>query len=74
MKFQRTIYCGKMHRTYDGVPVDHACRILDPAYLQAERTEEYGRAAALLEAMKLVRHGGERADPVDREPKRVAQG
>jgi hypothetical protein len=55
---QRTIFCGKLHRTDDGVPVDHACRVLEPDYLRAERSEEYGRAAALLERMRVLRHDG----------------
>jgi hypothetical protein len=55
---QRTLYCGQIHRTGDGVPVAHACRVLDPDYLHAERTQDYGRAAALLEQMPLVLHGG----------------
>lgn len=55
---QRTLYCGKLHRTEDGVPVAHPCRVLDPDYLRAERTEDYGRAAALIERMRLVLHGG----------------
>jgi hypothetical protein len=55
---QRTVYCGKVHRTADGVPVDHACRVLAPAFLEAERAEEYGRAADVLEEMPLVLHAG----------------
>jgi hypothetical protein len=55
---QRTIYCGKRHRRSDGLPVAHACRILDPDYLEAERLEEYGRAVEVLERMPLVLHDG----------------
>lgn len=40
------------------MPVAHACRVLDPDYLRAERMQEYGRAAALMERMRLVLHGG----------------
>ena len=58
MKAQHTIYCGKGHRTLDGVPVAHSCRVLAPEYLEAERREEYGRAASLLERMPLVLHPG----------------
>ncbi len=56
----KTIYCGKKHRLSDGVPVGHACRILDPAYLRAERDQEYGTAARLLQGMRLELHGGVR--------------
>lgn len=55
---QLTIYCGKPHRTSDGVPVEHACRVLLPAFLEAERTEDFGRAADVLEGMPLVLHRG----------------
>jgi len=55
---QITIYCGKRHRRSDGLPVAHACRILDPEFLEAERLEEYGRAVSVLERMPLVLHDG----------------
>lgn len=55
---QTTIYCGKRHRKADGLPVAHACRVLDPDFLEAERLEEYGRAARVLERMPLVLHDG----------------
>jgi hypothetical protein len=55
---QRTIFCGKLHRTKDGVPVAHACRVVEPDYLHAERAQEYGRAATLLERMRVVLHDG----------------
>lgn len=58
MTSQRTLYCGKPHRTLDGVPVAHSCRVLAPEYLEAERLEEYGRAASLLERMPLILHSG----------------
>lgn len=53
-----TIYCGKPHRLIDGAPVGHACRLLHPAYLAAERAEDYGRAASILCQMPLVLHEG----------------
>jgi len=58
MNDQRTIYCGNRHRTLDGVPVGHSCRVLAPEYLEAERLEEYGRAASVLERMPLILHLG----------------
>jgi hypothetical protein len=58
MSEQRTVYCGRPHRKADGVPIDHACRVLFPAFLEAERAEEYGRAAEVLEDMPLVLHAG----------------
>jgi hypothetical protein len=58
MRAQQTVYCGKCHRTSDGAPIAHPCRILDPAFLAAEREEEYGRAATILERMRLVLHQG----------------
>lgn len=58
MNEQLTVYCGKPHRTADGVPVGHSCCILLPAFLEAERAEEYGRAADVLERMPIVFHPG----------------
>jgi hypothetical protein len=58
MTSQRTLYCGNRHRTLDGVPLAHSCRVLAPEYLEAERREEYGRAASLLERMPLILHAG----------------
>lgn len=55
---QRTVYCGRPHRKADGVPIDHPCRVLFPAFLEAERAEEYGRAADVLDEMPLVLHPG----------------
>ncbi len=66
MTEQRTIYCGKPHRTADGVPIDHACRVLPRDYLEAERREEYGRAAAVLERAPLVLHLATSSTPGDR--------
>lgn len=73
---RETIYCGKPHRLRDGAPVGHSCRLLDPAYLAAERDEDYGRAASILVLMPLVLHDGvehdttgaprkDREEPVD---------
>lgn len=56
MNEQWTIYCGKPHRTADGVPIGHACRVLPREYLEAERREEYGRAVDVLERAPLVLH------------------
>jgi hypothetical protein len=53
-----TIYCGRRHRTSDGVPVEHPCRLLDPEYLKAEHAKDYERAAEILERMPLILHGG----------------
>ncbi len=58
MNDQRTLYCGNRHRRADGVPIGHSCRILAPEYLRAERLEEYGWAATLIERMPLVLHAG----------------
>ncbi len=55
----RTMYCDRLHRLDDGVPVDHRCRILDPAYLRAERDGEIDVAVDLLERMPLELHPGE---------------
>jgi hypothetical protein len=54
----RTIYCGEPHRMADGLPVGHACRVLDPAFLLAERDEDLSRAVTLLELMPLLLHPG----------------
>jgi hypothetical protein len=55
---QPTIYCGRPHRFADGAPVGHACRLLDPRFLVAERDEDYLRAASILHEMPLVLHRG----------------
>lgn len=54
----RTIYCGATHRMSDGLPVAHACRVLDPAFLLAERERDIPRAVTLLERMPLQLHPG----------------
>jgi hypothetical protein len=54
----RTIYCGATHRMSDGLPVAHACRVLDPAFLMAERERDIPRAVTLLERMPLQLHPG----------------
>lgn len=58
MNDQHTVYCGNRHRRLDGVPIGHSCRVLAPEFLAAERREEYGLAAAVLERMELVLHDG----------------
>jgi len=58
-----TIYCGRVHRLSDGVPLAHRCRVLDPRFLRAERANEYEVATAVLEAMPLVLHDGEGSSP-----------
>ncbi len=58
MRVLTTIYCGKRHRATDGVPLAHACRILAPEFLEAERRCDFLRAADVIEAMPLVLHGG----------------
>jgi hypothetical protein len=55
---QHTIYCGRVHRTSDGVPVAHACRVLAPGFLEAERREEFGRAVEILDRTPRVLHPG----------------
>lgn len=42
----------------DGLPVAHACRVLDPAFLLAERERDIPRAVTLLERMPLQLHPG----------------
>jgi hypothetical protein len=75
MNGQRTLYCGNRHRTADGVPVAHSCRVLTPEYLAAERREEYGRAASLLESMPLILHPGvgHTPDAQPREPRPLSR-
>lgn len=58
MNAQHTLYCGRRHRRADGIPIAHPCRVLAPEFLRAERCEEYGLAAAVLEEMALVLHAG----------------
>jgi hypothetical protein len=62
---QQTVYCGRPHRTSDGVPVGHACRVLLPEFLEAERRLEYERAVEVLEAMPIVLHVGVAGGPGD---------
>jgi hypothetical protein len=58
MDLQRTLYCDRDHRIGDGVPVGHACRVLDPAFLAAEREGDLALASILIEAMRIVLHPG----------------
>jgi hypothetical protein len=36
----RPTYCGKPHRTVDGLPLAHRCRVLPPEALRAEASGE----------------------------------
>jgi hypothetical protein len=58
MKDQLTIYCRRRHRIADGVPIAHSCRVLDPAFLEAERNDALGEAADVLDRMPVVLHPG----------------
>jgi hypothetical protein len=58
MPTYHTIYCGRRHRTSDGTPVEHSCRVLDPEYLKAERAKDYERAIELFERMPITLHDG----------------
>ena len=53
-----TIYCGRPHRTADGFPIGHTCRVLAPEYLAAERAKDYELALAILERMPLTLREG----------------
>ncbi len=55
---QQTAYCGRRHRLDDGAPLNHACRVLAPEFLCAERDGCYELAASLLERMALELHPG----------------
>ena len=58
MNTQQTLYCGQRHRLADGVPIGHRCRVLAPAFLEAERKDAYDEAVDALEGMPLVLHPG----------------
>jgi hypothetical protein len=40
-------YCGKPHRTEDGLPLSHRCRVLPPEALRAAANGEEGLALRL---------------------------
>jgi hypothetical protein len=56
----KTLYCNKYHRLHDGVPLNHRCRILDPAFLKAESTNDLDGMLDFWESSpKIVLHPGE---------------
>jgi hypothetical protein len=62
MNEHETVYCGRRHRTSDGVPIAHRCRVLAPAFLRAEAEEAWDEAVDALVAMPLVLHPGVPSD------------
>jgi hypothetical protein len=58
----RPSYCGKPHRTTDGVPLAHRCRVLPPEALRAELWGDHVRAlrifAACAAAGQVTPHTG----------------
>ena len=45
-----TSYCNQAHRVKDGKPVDHECRMIPPAALQAEMDDQLDVARQMLES------------------------
>ena len=43
-----TSYCNRGHRLSDGKPVQHECRIIPPAALEAERNDDFSLAQKIL--------------------------
>jgi hypothetical protein len=58
MNEQLTIYCGRRHRIADGAPIAHRCRLLSPAFLEAERNDAWDEAVDTLEGMPVILHPG----------------
>jgi hypothetical protein len=50
--FYVTTFCNRAHHVATGKPLEHECRVLPPAALQAEIAGEYEIAIALLRADK----------------------
>jgi hypothetical protein len=46
-------YCNQSHRTIDGKPVEHECRIIPPAALRAEAEGDYERANEIMRSRKV---------------------
>ena len=55
----RPRYCGMPHRTTDGVPLAHACRVLPPDAVRAEVRGDLARAIRVFAA----RAAGGRLEP-----------
>ena len=55
-------FCGKPHRTLDGVPLAHVCRVLPPEALKAESWGDRESAvrifAACAAAGRITPHAG----------------
>jgi hypothetical protein len=51
-----TQYCGKPHRTADGAPIAHRCRVLPPEALRAEIDGD------LKEALRILLGSGPRKE------------
>lgn len=47
-----TTFCNCAHRVSDGKPVNHACYIIPPAALEAERSGDTKKAIGLIEEGK----------------------
>lgn len=47
----------------DGVPIGHACRVLSPEFLRAERAKECEHAIAALHEMPILLHDGDFEGP-----------
>ena len=43
----RPAYCGKPHRTLDGIPLAHRCRVIPPEALRAELWGDNPRAVRI---------------------------
>jgi len=52
----RPTYCGKPHRTVDGLPLAHRCRVLPPQALRAEASGESHTALLLFARQAAAGH------------------
>ncbi len=53
-----TSHCNHGHRLSDGKPIDHECFIIPPKALEAERSDDFETAIAIIEAKPMKTHGG----------------
>lgn len=47
-KIYCSTYCNKGHRMSDGMPIEHECRVIPVAALEAERAQDFELAIELL--------------------------
>lgn len=54
VKIYCSTYCNRGHRMSDGMPIEHECRVIPVAALEAERAQDFELAIELLSDAPMV--------------------